>query len=223
MSMYVSSLRSSLTFPARAICLALVGCGGGDPPEETRNGRFHLDAPSATTREDFAAFGLDEGWTFWDGYAEAEPTDVDNHVQLSLDGTHLELSFPPGAEHNQWWLEHAEVTRPFEGSGIYETKMDTGIGSQQFGLVFQSAPGTFLMFMLYGHGELWGYVERFVTVDGYTHKTTFPGSATDGYNTGFSVPDAGPYHLRVTLRDAEDPSDRFWNFQWSRDGDNWAI
>jgi fibronectin type 3 domain-containing protein len=215
-----SALRSA--FLPVTFALALAGCGDAQE-DRLASSSLRLEAPSKTTQDEFNTTALGQGWTAYDGYADALPNDVENHAAFAVTGSHLSITIPEGAEHNMWWFRHAQVTRDYEGSGVYEIKMDTGLGNEQFGLVFESDPGTFLIFMLYGHNELWGYAERFVTVDNETHKTTFPGSSTNGHNTGLFVPDAGPYSLRVTLRDAVDPSERFWKFQWSKDGKSWMT
>ena len=123
-----------------------------------------------------------------------------------------------------WWLRHAQVTRAFEGTGVYEVKVDSALdGNQQFGLVFESAPGTFLIFMLYAHDKVWGYIERFVNIAGSQFKHTFPGSHVSGHDTGLRVPDPGPYWLRVSVTDHPSPASRTWRFQWSVDGANWTT
>lgn len=149
--------------------------------------------------EEFNGPGLDPDWIIWDGYAFHYPEDAENHVFFGMTGSQLSMSAPGGVEHNMWWLEHAQVTRAFEGSGVYEIKVDSGFdGSQQFGLLFESGPGTFMILMLYAHDRVWGYVERFVNVDGVQYKKTFPGCCTFGHDTGLVVPAPGPFWLRVS-------------------------
>ncbi len=125
----------------------------------------------ATFNEEFNGPGLDPDWIIWDGYAFNYPEDTENHVAFAMTGTQLSMSAAGGVEHNMWWLEHAQATRLFEGSGVYEIKVDSGFdGSQQFGLLFESGPGTFIILMLYADDRVWGYVERFVNVDGVQYK-----------------------------------------------------
>ena len=167
---------------------------------------------------------LEEGWITRDGYAERFSEDVEDHAVFSVSGSRLGVSFRAGAEHNQWWLQHAQVHRPYSGSAVYEVKQDATIdGNQQFGIVFESAPGTFLMFMLYGHGQIWGYVERFSLVNGVQYKATFPGCCSSGHNTGLTVPHEGPYRLRVIVSDEGTPANRTWTFQWSVGGSPWTT
>src|SRR5688572_33262160 len=108
-----------------------------------------LAASAQPTFEDsFNGAALGGGWTTWDGYAEQNPADTANHAAFQMTGSQLSMSFAGGTEHNQWWLKHAQTTRPFLGSGVYEIKVDSAFtGAQQFGLVFHGAnDGTFLMF-----------------------------------------------------------------------------
>jgi fibronectin type 3 domain-containing protein len=180
------------------------------------------EAPSFN--EEFNGSALDANWTTWDGYALSHPGDLSNHAIFSMNGSHLSISFPGDVEHNMWWLQHAQVTRPYEGSGAYEIKVDSSLdGSQQFGLIFENGPGTFLIFMLYAHDAVWGYVERFANVDGVQYRTTFPGSGTAGHDTGLVVPAAGPYWLRVIVADNSVLTSRGWKFQWSSDGVTWTT
>ncbi|MEM9566041.1 MAG: fibronectin type III domain-containing protein, partial [Actinomycetota bacterium] len=170
-------------------------------------------------RDEFDGTALGAGWTFRDGYADQLPADTANHASYAVAGGALTISIPGGAEHNQWWLRHAEIQRPYEGSGVYETRIDSQFtGSQQVGLSFETAPGTFMQFMLYGRGTVRGFVERFVTHEGTLHKDT-----VTGFNTGIGIPttNAGSWYLRVTLDDDADPTLRSWNFEWSTDGSNW--
>ncbi|MBK7665087.1 MAG: hypothetical protein IPJ21_16380 [Sterolibacteriaceae bacterium] len=181
-------------------------------------------AAVSTFNEEFSGSSIDASWSLWDGYALSYPGDVGNHATFSPTGTHLSISFPGGVEHNQWWLRHAQLSRVFEGSGVYEIKLDSSLdGNQQFGLVFQSAPGTFLMFMLYSHDVVWGYVERFSNVGGVQHRHTIPGESTSGHNTGLLVPAPGPLRMRVILNDDLNPENRNWKFQWSSDGLVWTT
>ena len=129
------------------------------------------------------------------------------------------MSFPAGAEHNQWWLRHAEVMRPYEGSGVYEIKVDSAFtGYQQVGLSFESSPGTFMQFMLYSNGSVYAYAERFANVNGTQTKSTVAGAST-----GRAVPEDGPWYLRVTVDDDTSPENRSWKFQWSTDAVNWVT
>ncbi len=181
-------------------------------------------ADVSSFNEDFSGATIDPAWTIHDGYAAAYPSDIANHSTVSLTGSHVSISFPAGAEHNMWWLRHTQLTRVFEGSGVYEIKVDSALdGDQQFGLVFESSPGTFLIFMLYSHQKIWGYVERFVNVDGVQHKHTFPGPDVFGHDTGLVAPTPGPYWLRVIVADSPNPQNRLWKFQWSSDGAFWTT
>ncbi|WP_200381862.1 LamG-like jellyroll fold domain-containing protein [Thiococcus pfennigii] len=174
--------------------------------------------------EEFDGPDLDSSWFVWDGYAFNYPDDIGNHAAFAMTGSQLSISAPGGAEHNMWWLEHAQVTRAFEGSGVYEIKVDSTFdGSQQFGFVFESGPGTFMVLMLYANERVWGYVERFVNVDGLQYKTTFPGCCAFGHDTGLVVPAPGPYWLRVVLKDDLEPEERHWMFEWSTDGVEWTT
>jgi fibronectin type 3 domain-containing protein len=180
------------------------------------------DAP--TFNDDFNGATLGQTWTTLDGYELANPGDLANHAIFSMTGSQLSIAFPGGVEHNMWWLRHAQVTRTYQGSGVYEIKVDSSLdGSQQFGLIFENGPGTFLIFMLYAHDAIWGYVERFANVNGVQYKTTFPGPWIDGHNTGKVVPDLGPYWLRVIVNDAPVLTDRQWRFEWSSDGTTWTT
>ncbi|MDG4553135.1 MAG: hypothetical protein P9E24_02640, partial [Candidatus Competibacter sp.] len=177
----------------------------------------------STLNEEFDGPTLGPNWFTQDGYALNHPTDTANHAIFTMTGSHLSISFPGGAEHNMWWLKHAQVSRIFEGSGVYEIKVNASFdGTQQFGLVFESAPGTFMIFMLYSHDRVWGYVERFVYVNGVQHRTTFPGCCAYGHDTGLVVPAPGPYWLRVILKDDPIPTHRHWRFEWSIDGTTWT-
>jgi hypothetical protein len=130
-----------------------------------------------TFNEEFNSSTLSPNWTTWDGYLLSHPGDIANRANVSMTGSQLSISFPGGVEHNMWWLQHAQVTRAYQGSGVYEIKVDSALdGSQQFGLVFENAPGTFLIFMLYAENTVWGYVERFANVNGVQYRETFPGS-----------------------------------------------
>jgi concanavalin A-like lectin/glucanase superfamily protein len=178
----------------------------------------------STFKDEFNGQTLGSEWLIWDGYALNSPADPYNHATFGTTGSHLSISFPGGAEHNQWWLKHAQVSRVFEGSGVYEIKVNTSLnGSQQFGLIFESGPGTFMIFMLYANSTVWGYVERFANIDGEQYRTTLPGSGGSGYNTGLSVPDPGPYWLRVIVKDDPIPTNRHWTFEWSADGEGWET
>jgi hypothetical protein len=181
-------------------------------------------ADPGTFYDGFDGSSLDAGWTVRDGYAELDPGDVANHASFSVADSHLTIGIPGGSEHNMWWQAHAQVHRPYAGSAVYELKLNSDLtGDQQFGLVFESTPGTFLIFMLYANGDIWGYVERFVYADGVQYKSTYPGSSYQGHNTGLHIPHAGPYYLRVVVDDSGEPSQRHWRFQWSQDGLTWTT
>ena len=181
-------------------------------------------AEVSTFREEFDGHTLGSEWSIWDGYALSYPEDPANHAIFGMTGSHLSISFSGGVEHNMWWLKHAQVSRVFEGSGVYEIKVDASLdGSQQFGLVFESSPGTFIIFMLYAHNTVWAYAERFANVDGVQFRTTLPGCCSNGYNTGLGVPDPGPYWLRVVVKDDAIPTNRHWTFEWSADGVVWQT
>lgn len=172
----------------------------------------------ADLQDDFTGNTLAPSWTIHDGYAAHYPADVTNHASFAMTGNHLSISFPGGQEHNQWWLDHAQITRAFPGSGVYEIKVDSAVtGSQQFGIVFENSPGTFMMFMVYASDQIYAYVERFAQIGGQQYKTTVFGTAL-----GLQLPTAGPYYVRVTLDDHADPSNRTWHFQWSNNGVNWT-
>lgn len=175
----------------------------------------------APFRDEFDGSALDAAWTFTDHFAIAEPDAIDDHVVLTMTGDQVSMSFPAGAEHNQWWIEHAQITREYPGSGVYETRMDTGMtGNQQFGLIFEGDdPGTFMMFMMYGAGFVRGYIERFAVVDGVQYRETF---SVNNDPRRF-LPDAGPYHLRVTVTDEGEAWERNWKFEWSPDGVTWKT
>ena len=178
----------------------------------------------STFNEEFNGSSLEPNWMIWDGYALNHPGDIANHATFSMTGSHLSISFPEGIEHNMWWLKHAQVSRIFEGSGVYEIKIDTSFdGTQQFGFVFESAPGTFMILMLYSHDKVWGYVERFANINGVQYRTTFPGCCTYGHDTGLIVPAPGPYWLRVILEDDLLPTNRHWKFEWSTNGTDWTT
>jgi fibronectin type 3 domain-containing protein len=170
--------------------------------------------------DDFDGPVLDAGWTLVDHYAEAFPSDTGNHASFALEDGRLVIDIPGGAEHNMWDLRHAEAKRAYEGSGVYQIKMDSDFSeSQQFGLIFESSPGTFLLFMLYAHNEIHAYVERFVQVgDGPIYKKT-----THGLPTGLYQPHDGPYYLRVAVDDNPVHTERTWSFEWSLDGANWNL
>ncbi len=177
----------------------------------------------STFNEAFNGPTLEPNWMIWDGYALNYPADTTNHATFAMTGSHLSISAPGGVEHNMWWLEHAQLTRIFEGSGVYEIKVDSTFdGTQQFGLVFESGPGTFMILMLYTDDRVLGYVERFVNVNGVQYRTTFPGFGY-GHDTGLVVPAPGPYWLRVILKDDPIPINRRWKFEWSTDGSVWTT
>ncbi len=175
--------------------------------------------------DDFPGDTLGPGWMLSDGYALQNPADVANHAGFQVVNSQLLISIPAGAEHNQYWFEHAQATRLYEGSGGYEIRLDSGLdGNQQFGLVFQSGPRTFLMFMFYAFpgSEIVAYVERFAEVDGVQYRTTLPNGAL-GVRPGLFMPHPGPFHLRVTVQDDPVPSNRTWIFEWSANGLQWTT
>ena len=170
----------------------------------------------------FNTADLDSGWTVSDGYAINNPSDVVNHASYQLLEGHLEVSFPGGEEHNQWRFEHAALLRDYEGSGVYEIKMDSQMtGDQQFGLVFQTASDRFIMFMFmfYGSSPVYAYIERFSSQNGqYLVRQTIPGA-----DLGDSALEPGSYYMRVTVSDNQDPALRNWHWEWSRNGDDWRV
>jgi hypothetical protein len=169
--------------------------------------------------DDFNGGALGAAWEVRDGYALHNPGNVANHATFQMTGSQLSISFPGGHEHNQWWLDHSQVTRAFPGSGVYEIKVDSSLtGSQQFGIVFEKEPGTFMMFMVYATDEVYAYVERFAKIGDSQYKTTIFGT-----NLGALVPDIGPYYLRVSLQDNANPANRVWTFEWSRNGTSWST
>ena len=171
-------------------------------------------------QDEFNGSALGDGWTTWDGYALQQPGDVGNHAVFQMTGTQLSMSFPGGAEHNMWWLRQAQVSRPFLGSGVYEIKVDSSMtGNQQFGLVFQKDPSTFILFMFYSYpnDRVRAYVERFSSVNGQQYKTTVHGG-----DLPLTMPSAGPHYLRVVVGDSANPANRTWKFDWSQDGSNWS-
>jgi hypothetical protein len=103
-------------------------------------------------QEEFNGSSLGAGWSTRDGYGVELPGDTANHAAFQMTGTQLSVSFPGGAEHNMWRLRQAQVSRPYLGSGVYEIKVDSAMtGDQQFGLVFQKDPSTFMLFMFYSY------------------------------------------------------------------------
>ena len=118
-----------------------------------------------------------------------------------------------------WLLRHAQVSRPYLGSGVYEIKVDSAMtGDQQFGLVFQQDPSTFMLFMFYSYeGQVVrAYVERFAFVNGQLNKKTFGGNIIP-----VGMPSPGPHYMRVVVEDNPNPSLRTWKFDWSPDGAGW--
>ncbi len=193
-------------------CMVVIGLTAiVSPAEAVGNGWV------ADYRDEFDGPALDQGWTLRDGFAQQYPEETEDHASFELGDGQLTISIPGGEEHNMWELRHAEAMRAYEGSGVYQIKVDSDFtGDQQFGLSFESSPGTFLLFMLYAHGEIHGYVERFVQMDGYIEKKTVV-----KYDSGSYEPDPGPYFLRVAVDDDADNTKRSWTFEWSRDGANW--
>lgn len=177
-------------------------------------------APLILFEDQFSGSALGPDWIEQDGYEESFFWDPSNFATFEMTGTHLRMSFPAGAEHNQFNLTHAAlVYRTFLGSGVYEAKLDTSMtGYQQFGLIFQNTNAeTSIAFLLYSDGvNLRGFVERFSKVDGVVHKVTVAGTPL-----GYTIPVAGPFHLRGTVYDNPDPTKRRWIFEWSRDGVAW--
>lgn len=170
--------------------------------------------------EDFNGPSLGAPWQTRDGYAIAHPSDASNHASFSMTGSQLSVAIPGGQEHNMWWLKHASVLRPFAGTGIYETKVDSDFtGDQQVGLIFQKDPQTFMIFMLYSYtgDTVRAYVERFSYHNGTQYKYTFSGGSI-----GVPMPSAGPYYIRVAVNDDANPADRTWTFSWSPNGSNWT-
>jgi fibronectin type 3 domain-containing protein len=169
--------------------------------------------------DQFNGSSLGAGWVWRDGYAQQFPSDTANHASYQIASSRLSVAIPGGAEHNQWLLRQAQVTRPYLGSGIYETKVDSSLtGSQQFGLVFENSTNDFMMFMVYATDRVYAYVERFAYANSQQYRTT-----VFGKDLGRPVPSNGPYHLRVTVADAASPASRTWKFEWSPDGAVWEL
>ena len=171
-------------------------------------------------QDEFNGSSLGAGWSTWDGYREQYPGDTANHAAFQMTGTQLSISFPGGVEHNSWLLRHAQVSRPYLGSGVYEIKVDSAItGAQQFGLVFQKDPSTFMLFMFYAYAndQVRAYVERFALVNGELHRKT-----VSGHDIPLAMPSAGPHYLRVVVDDNANPALRNWKFDWSPDGSSWS-
>jgi hypothetical protein len=203
-----------LIFRRVLMALFMVGAIAGTTPVAAAE-----TGPAPDFFDDFDGTTLGSGWSFRDGYADALPADTDNHASYSVGDGYVTISIPGGEEHNQWWLRHAEIQRPFEGGGVYEIKVDSAIaGNEQVGISFETSPGTFMQFMLYGNRQIRGFVERFVNHDDELHKTTVA-----GFNTGLRTPSTGPFYLRVTLDDNLDPTLRTWDFEWSVDGVTWQL
>lgn len=179
---------------------------------------FARAAPSF--QDDFSGSTLGAGWSTRDGYAVELPGDTANHAAFQMTGTQLSISFPGSAEHNMWLLRHAQVSRPYLGSGVYEIKVDSALtGDQQFGLVFQKDPSTFMLFMFYAYENqvVRAYVERFALVNGELNKTTFGGNILP-----VGMPSPGPHYMRVVVADNANPALRTWKFDWSSDGSSWS-
>ena len=172
----------------------------------------------AAFQDEFNGAVLGAGWTTVDGYAQQFPGDPANHATLQMTGQALSLAFPGGAEHNQWLLRHVQVIRPYLGSGVYEIKVNSAMtGDQQFGIAFESSPGTFMQFMFYSTDQVRAFIERFAMVGGTLHKTT-----VFGQEVGLGMPSAGPFYLRVVVTDNALPQNRNWRFDWSPDGSTWT-
>jgi hypothetical protein len=171
--------------------------------------------------EPFSGPSLSAGWVPSDYYGLKYPGDPANHAVFGMTGSQLSISFPGGADHNMWDVQHAQVARPFLGSGTYEAKVDSAFtGVQEVGLIFQGADHrTFMLFMLlsYKNDQAKAYVERFSYVNGVLHKTTFQGGGIGRY-----IPAPGPYYVRVTVVDHAQPELRTWRFQWSENGSTWT-
>jgi fibronectin type 3 domain-containing protein len=171
-------------------------------------------------QDDFNGPTLGSGWSTSDGYRNQYPSDTANHAAFQMTGSQLSISFPGGAEHNMWRMQHAQVSRPYLGSGVYEIKVDSAMtGDQQFGLVFQQDPSTFMLFMFYSYEgrEVRAYVERFALLaGGELNKATFGGVVIP-----FGMPSPGPHYMRVVVEDNSSPSLRTWKFDWSPDGAGW--
>ncbi len=171
-------------------------------------------------QQEFSGGSLPAGWTAWDGYALAYPSDTANHASFQMTGSQLSISMPAGHEHNMWWMQHAAALRQFSGTGIYEIKVDSQlVGDQQFGLVFQKDPANFLIFMLYSYtgDTVKGYVERFSNVGGQQYKHTYGGGSI-----ATPMPAPGPFYLRVAVTDNANPANREWTFSWSPNGATWT-
>ncbi len=91
-------------------------------------------------------------------------------------------------------------------------------GDQQFGLVFQKDPSTFMLFMFYSYAndQVRAYVERFALVNGQLHRSTVSGN-----DIPLGMPSPGPHYLRVVVEDNANPALRNWKFDWSVDGSSW--
>ena len=169
--------------------------------------------------DDFNGPTLGPGWVTWDGYAVQFPSDTNNHASFAMTGSQARISIPSGMEHNMWLLRQAQLTRPFGGDGVYEVKMDSPLdGTQQFGLIFQSSPGTFMIFMLYATDQVRAYVERFVNHQGFIQKQTFGGQFVAPVGPG-----TGPFYVRVVVDDNPNPTQRTWQFDWSPNGGQWTT
>ncbi|MBK6387662.1 MAG: hypothetical protein IPF71_13185 [Rhodoferax sp.] len=206
------------------------GLGHGRCPEFFRNvvvlaaaifGQGKLERKPLSS-EEFSGPSISPTWSFWDGYADANPADLGNHATISPIGGHVSLSFP-GCWAQPVVASPRSANASVEGWCVYETKVDSSFdGNQQVGIVFETAPETFLMFMLYSHGRIWGYVERFTNIGGVHYNTTFRGQYLPGQYWPVS-PAPGPYWLRVMVTDDPSPQYRAWKFQWSLDGITWTT
>jgi fibronectin type 3 domain-containing protein len=171
-------------------------------------------------QDEFNGPTLGSGWTTSDGYRNQFPGDTANHATFAMTGSQLSISFPGGVEHNMWDLKQAQVSRAYLGSGVYEIKVDSAMtGDQQFGLVFQKDPSTFMLFMFYSYAnqEVRAYVERFALVNGELNKKT-----VSGHDIPLNMPSAGPHYMRVVVEDNANPALRTWKFDWSPDGASWS-
>src|SRR5687768_12514549 len=83
-------------------------------------------APLVFFEDHFSGAQLGANWYEEDGYKAWNAQDTNNFATYQMTGTHLRISIPAGAEHNQYNSEHASVVhRTFMGSGTYEAKIDT--------------------------------------------------------------------------------------------------
>ena len=175
--------------------------------------------------EGFDGPGLGAAWTIWDGYAVAVPGDAGNFAQFSVANSRLSISFPAGAEHNMWWLRHAQVTRAFEGTGVYEVKVDSSLdGNQQFGLVFESGPGNVPDLHAVCAWQGLG-VHRTLRQHrrGSQLQAHLPRAYSMGTTPGLMSPTLGHTGFASASPTIRRRPARTWKFQWSVDGANWTT